>query len=150
MKVQNNVCGKSQDYNETMSCQEKCQRVESQLKKVLVKKNPHFFNYALLIKVQYILALLRTIIRTISVTCSIQAQAVFTFKLPQVFEEYLTIILPHVLTTFVYHCLPFCLPLLMGVICFKYTPVFGLLMRVCNRKGTGRVFQHKETAMYYK
>ena len=47
-----------------------------------------------------------------------------------------------------YFCLP--LPLLMGVICFKYTPAFGLLMRVCNRKGTGRVFLHKETAMYYK
>ena len=42
------------------------------------------------------------------------------------------------------------LSLLTGVICFKYTPVFGLLMRVCNRKYTVRVILHKETAIYYK
>ena len=38
MKVQNNVFGKSQDYNTTISRQEKRKRAESQLKKVLDKK----------------------------------------------------------------------------------------------------------------
>ena len=34
------------------------------------KKNPHSFNYAFLTKVQYVLALMQNIIRTIFVACS--------------------------------------------------------------------------------
>ena len=42
------------------------------------------------------------------------------------------------------------LSLLTGVIGFKLTPVLSLFIRVCNRKGTVRVFLHKETEIYYK
>ena len=38
MKVQNNVFGKSQDYNTAMSRQEKRQRAESWFKEILRKK----------------------------------------------------------------------------------------------------------------
>ena len=68
-KVQNNVFGKSQDYNTTVSRQGKRQPTGSQLKEGLDKKY-HFSNYALLRKVLHILSLLRTIIRFILVTCS--------------------------------------------------------------------------------
>ena len=39
MKEQNNVFGKSQDYNATLSRQEKCQRAGSYLKEGLDKKD---------------------------------------------------------------------------------------------------------------
>ena len=75
----------------------------------------------------------------------LQAQIVLTFKLPEVFEEYIPLIPPSCADQF---CLLF--PLLTGVICFKHTSVFGLLKTVCNPKCTVRVFVHKETAIYYK
>ena len=114
MKIQNNVFGKSDNYYTMMSRQEKRQRAESQLKEALNKKAHNSSKYALLTKIQYALAQLRTLIRTTFVICSRH--------------------------WFV---------LLTGVICFRHIPVFGLLMRVCNPKGTVRVF-HKEKAIYYK
>ena len=75
------------------------------------------------------------------------ALVVFTFKLPQDIEEY--IILPIILPSFAdgfYSSFS----LLTRVIYLKHTPVFGLLMRVCNTKGTLRVLLQKETAIYWK
>ena len=63
MKIQN-VFRKSQDYNITMSRQEKHQRAEFSLKEVLHIKIHHYSNnYALFTKAQYVLALLQTIIK---------------------------------------------------------------------------------------
>ena len=67
----------------------------------------------------------------------LQACVVFTFKLPQVFEDYKSIIL---LSCADYFCL--LLSLLTGVICFRLTPFFDLLIRVY--KGTVGVFLHNE------
>ena len=70
MKIQNDVFGESQDYNTKMSRQEKRQRAASYLKEVLGKKNLRSSNYTLLTKVQYVLTLLRTILKTFLVACS--------------------------------------------------------------------------------
>ena len=68
MKIQNYVLGKSQDYYTTMPHQENSQLKVSWMNS-LTKKS-YTFNSALITEVPYVLALLRTIIRTISVTCS--------------------------------------------------------------------------------
>ena len=92
IKPQNNVSGKSRDYIKRCHSKKSVNKLKVSWGKSLTKKkNPRSYNYALLTKVQYILALIRTIIRTILATCSRQASL---FKLPQVFEEYVTIILP--------------------------------------------------------
>ena len=75
----------------------------------------------------------------------LQAGILLTFKLPQVFEEYILVIL---FSCVYYFCLS--LSLLTAVIRFKRTPDFGIFMRVCNPKCTVRVFLHTETTAYYK
>ena len=92
MNIQKNVFGKSQDYNATMSRQEKCQRAEIQLKEVLDKNKSSLLQIG---------TLHQNTVRTRSIKnyCKnyfsdiLQAQIVFIFKLPQVFKEYIPIIL---------------------------------------------------------
>ena len=61
MKIQNDVFGESQDYNTKMSRQEKGSPWQ---------KNLCSSNYAFLTKVQYVLTLLRTILKTFLVARS--------------------------------------------------------------------------------
>ena len=108
----------------------------------LTKKQPHFSNYALLTEIQYILGLLQTIIRTILVTYS--AQFLHWNCLISLWSTS-----PVILSSCVdYFCLS--LPLLTGVTHFNHTSVFGLLIRICNRKGTERMFLRTETVIYCK
>ena len=122
------------------------QRAESQLKEVLDQKKKKKKFPLLRLHILH-----RSTVRTGSITsyyknylCNmLQAQVVFTFKLPQTFEEYMPIIQ---CSRAEYFCLLF--SLLTGAICFKYAPVIDLLMGVYNPKGTVWVFLHKETVIY--
>ena len=102
MKIQNNVFEKIHDYDTPMSRQEKRERDDSWLKEVLDKTIFNFSNYALLTKVQYVPAILRTIIKTILVIYARHRLFLYLSCLTSLRSTYLSSY-PHVLITFVYH-----------------------------------------------
>ena len=116
-----------------MPCQEKHPRAKIYLKEVFEKKSSHL---------QLHIPQQSTVRNCIT---NYYSNCILTFKRPQAFKECIPITLP---PFFGYFCLS--VPLLLEVVHFKHSPVFGLFMRICNLKSALRLFILRETAIYFR